>query len=293
MKEPTFIRRLVASLACAALLPGCTTLYPVEPDYKESELITKGAGAGLPRLTPVTAAQLISGWRATMESAAASRHTANLVASEILFYGTLLAFAGAGGNFAHANRVRNVGAGAAAGSSLFTSHYQQEAQRIAFRKAADRLICAERAISPMGMVEPEVLLSADELSAGSIREQLSQVPRQTRDFIDKQRSELQAALQAVTLQPLTKEQWDGLLKRDTTAGTEGAKNVEAMKKAPTKRTVAELKSMTSAKGTGIAAAAGADAAGADAELSLVKDQYIRALGKYPTELEFCIANQKQ
>jgi hypothetical protein len=301
MMQPILRQRLVALLVGAALLPGCSTLYPVEPNYDEPVLISTGSGEALPRLTPVKSAHLISGWRASMESAAQSRHTANLVASEILFYGTLLAFAGAGGNFAHANRVRNVGAGAVAGSTLFTSHYQQEVQRVAFRKAADRLICAERAASPMGLVEPEILFSDAELSAANIRDQISLVPTHTRRFIDKQRSELQAALQAVTLQPLTKEQWDDLLTRSKGAeNLAHAKSISftSQKAASTPRTVRELNALLKPQmGTGVTdaqiEAARIRIARSDAELDLLKDQYIRALEKYPTELEFCLANQQQ
>ena len=132
----------------------------------------------------------------------------------------------------------------------------------------------------MTVAAPEVLFTSDELEAANAAEKIYAVPTQTRQFIDRQRSELQAALQAVTLQPLTKEQWDDLLRRSKAADQSGNQSVAAVAKISDprkKRSLAQLNQLASTQ----------------AELDLIKDHYLRALDKYPSELEFCLANQRQ
>lgn len=284
------------------LVSGCASWYPIEPKYDEQALIKAGARVPPQTLDVMGSAHLLAGWRMAMEEAAVDRQKGSIVASEILFYGTLLAFIGAGATFKYATEVRNVGATTVAGSTLFTSHYQQALQQVVFRKAADRLTCAERAIAPMAVAPASVLFEPTQ--AAALNEQLEAVPKQTRQFLDKQRSELQAALQQVTLQPLTREQWDDLITRTRAADTKATNSVVALLKEKNevavmdKRLAGNLAANDSSKREATAFSDEARAkrqkiAATDAELAEVRARYIAALAKYPTALEFCLANQQQ
>ncbi|MBK0393740.1 hypothetical protein [Ramlibacter algicola] len=283
----------IAGLALASLLGGGCSVYPVEPKYNEAKLVDTGSGKNLAPLSVLGSAHLISGWRAALESAAGDRQAAKVATSEILFYGTLLAFAGTAGGFHHAHQVRNVGAAAVGGSSLFTSHYQPELQLTAFRKAADRLECAERAVAPMAVAREDVLFSPTELA--TMADKIDRVPEQTRSFIAKQRAELATSLQAIKLEPPTKEQLESLVDRSRaaearastaartllTTSTDKPANVQSRIGALAKIDPKDKEAM--AKQLNFS----------DSELAYKKTQYLVALEKYPTALEFCLANQPQ
>lgn len=282
---------LAVSMSACLLVSGCS-VYPLEPSYDEGTLIKSGSGQGLPPIGVLGSAQLITGWRMALQKAASDRQSAVVATNEILFYGTLLAFAGTAGGFSNAHRVRNIGAGAAAGSSLFTSHYQPSVQLAAFHKAADRLECAERAIAPMTIARPEILFAPAELAAFS--DKLDRVPEQTRAFISKQRSELQASLQSIKLEPLTKEQWESLIKRSTDA--EGAAAASAAPFLNSPESVANVKQRifdSSKIDSDRKAALDKELGSSPAELAYQKAQYRAALDKFATALEFCLANQPQ
>lgn len=236
------LRTLVAS---TALLTGCSynTPWPIEPHYNRSEQVSKGTDQA--SLTLAQSRLLIAGYKSTLQSAASERRQAEIVASEILYYGTLLTVIGSAvvasqgvaslsGSALHA---RNLGAAAGLGSSLYGSRYKLAEQQIALRKAASRLECASDAIAPISEHILDALLATpnalDDLDAKitnpSFRSRLIEIPRQTTHFIERQViPELRASLQAVILAQPSREELLSKLEewsRERSSGIASARSI--------------------------------------------------------------------
>jgi len=254
--------RFVASMTAVAMLGGCA--WPVVPSFniKEQANGTKAVY----QLDPYETRSLLANWEDVLESAARDRRTAELVMEELTFYGTLL-FTAALVQISHAGgtaqvsksvlRARNIGAGAAAGSQLLTSHYKWSEQRVAFTAAANRLKCAREAIAPLNPAVRELMtddyiasVNMELKNAGSqhtFEELWTNVPSVTAHFVEGQVNPgLQAALQAITLSTPSRTELAALIdnwKQANAAGGKAAGNAADTKTALVAR-VAELKGAT-------------------------------------------------
>lgn len=208
--------RVLMSLSFCAALAGCA--WPIMPTFDVEQQV-KGTKT-LHQMDQYEARSLLANWHDTLESAANNRRNAELVMAELTFYGTLV-FTGALAHIASAGgaaqvskdvlRARNIGATAAGGSQLLSSHYNWPAQRVAFSKAANRLQCASRAMAPLNPALRDVVMNPtyiDNLTAElkkkdpptTFEELWSKIPEQTLHFVESQvNPDLQASLQAITL----------------------------------------------------------------------------------------------
>lgn len=262
--------RFVASMTAAAMLGGCA--WPVVPsfDIKEQANGTKAVY----QLDPYEARSLLVNWEHVLESAARNRRTAELVMEELTFYGTLvftaaLAQISHGGGTAQVSksvlRARNIGAGAAGGSQLLTSHYRWADQRVAFMAAASRLRCAREAIAPLNPAVRELMtdvyiasVNMELKNAGShhnFEELWTNVPNVTAQFVEEQvNPELQAALQSISLSTPSRTELATLIdnwKQANQTGGKAAGNAADTKTALVSR-VAELKSASKVPRTAVA-----------------------------------------
>jgi hypothetical protein len=234
--------RIILTLASGLLLGGCA-FWPVAPAF---DLKTQSNGPKvLYQLDPYEARALLANWESALDSAAQNRRTAELVTNELVFYGTLvftaaLAHISHAGGTAHVSRdvlhARNVGAAAAVGSQLLSSHYQWSDQRIAFQAAASRVKCAREALAPLNpavralMTDPDITKVNAELTKAGRKETFealwAAVPGTTTHFVERQvNPDLQAALQAVTLSTPTKAELAAVVdkwKQDTDIGGKAA-----------------------------------------------------------------------
>ncbi|WP_067068860.1 hypothetical protein [Roseateles chitosanitabidus] len=227
-------------LLCVASLGGCS-VWPIEKKYDRAEL---AKGAAMPAAVSVDDAKKIAqGWSDQLQEATRDRVVQGIVAKEVLFYGTLLLTAGAvqlsRGASDGWRRVRNVGAGAAAGSELFSSHYQTADQAMAFQKASAQMTCMIESLQPIpDRAEYLALFDDDEkarVNAGLTADPkdldalYNAVPRQTLHFMEQTvLPNLQAELKSVRLGTPSKEELTTLVDKYKTAkdsGTAGANNV--------------------------------------------------------------------
>lgn len=145
-----YAMRLTAFLCCASTLTGCATgVLPIEPKYDREALRT--SGKTMPdALTVTDVRKIAAAWSDQLNQATRDRRMQSVAAKEVLFYGTLLFTAGSVQMARQASetwrQVRNIGAGAAAGSELFSSHYQTNDQTLAFKHAQVKMSCLIEAL---------------------------------------------------------------------------------------------------------------------------------------------------
>lgn len=209
-------------VACIVSLVGCA--LPIEPKYDRKELAKKGDMAPMPTVKEVR--NIADAWTTELDEATRNLHMQDLIASEVLFYGTLLFTAGSVQIARHASegwrRARNVGAGAAAGSELLRSHYKPENQALAFKQAAKLMKCVTSALQPIPAEDAYAALftAADKGSYNAgltvnpkdLDTIYNAVPAQTLEFIEKVvLPKLQADLAAISFGTPTKAELTAVL----------------------------------------------------------------------------------
>lgn len=235
MTRLPLVQRLLV-MVCAASIAGCS--LPIAPKYDREALKKLGAMAQVPTVKDVR--NIADAWATELEDAARSRQMQELLASEVLFYGTLLFSAGALQSAPLSDgwrRARNVGAGTAAGSELLRSHYQPTEQELAFKRAAALMRCMTASLQPIPS-EDEYVALFDQADKASINAKLTSdpkdidvmynaVPRQTLHFIEQVvLPRLQADLKAITLGTPSKAELVSILdkyKADKSSGDSATK----------------------------------------------------------------------
>lgn len=291
MKIPALASRVVVS-ACLVSLGGCS-IWPIEPQYDRNKL--KAAGAMSPPVDVDDAKKIAAAWSATLQEATRDRRVEGIVASEVLFYGTLLFTAGSAqllrGGAEHWRQVRNIGIAGAAGSQLFSSHYQPGDQALAFRKASVRMDCMIEALQPIPD-QAEYLALFDDTTRAAINARLTQepkdidalynaVPGQTLHFMEQVvLPGLQAELQAIRLGTPSKDELADLVdkyKASRSSGDAGAAGAGT----PDAGTLSRLRSVAGRP----AAAPAPTAEGA----ALRRKQVVSALSAYASAVALCRA----
>ncbi|MDZ7813944.1 MAG: hypothetical protein U5L74_12940 [Ideonella sp.] len=235
-------------LLCAALsvaLSGCATgILPIEPKYDRDALLS--STTTMPDAVNVTQARKIAAaWSDQLNQATRDRRMQSLAAKEVLFYGTLLFTAGSIQVARQASEswrlVRNLGAGAAAGSELLGSHYQTNDQTLAFKRAASQMSCLIEALQPIpandeyfnlfNSKDKESINAKLTISPKDLDELYNTVPRKTLHFMEQEvLPRLQAELQSIQLGTPSRDALTQMVDRYKAAqqsGTAGAGSVTA------------------------------------------------------------------
>jgi hypothetical protein len=194
------MKTTVVLATVAVGLFGCSSdswLYPTFSISDQHKLVESGAKLSSVPSTVDDARNLVIGLTAKLDDAARHRNDAEIVARELLFYGSLIAV---GGVAASSIALRNVGAGIAAGSIALDHHYQSSVQESAFRKASQRMRCARDLLDP---IDPALLDALPAPARNAISDKTmadySAVPRNVSNYVDRVSQDLRAALAAVTL----------------------------------------------------------------------------------------------
>lgn len=251
------MKRLLLTLPL--VLSGC--VYPVH-DYDRANALAAGADISLSNVETVeTAKQLLSGWQSQLEDAATTRQKTELVASEILYYGTLLMVGGstamAATTSADPLHIRNIGAGLGLGSTLFSSHYKINEQRTVFERASTRLNCVLDAAADINKKNHDLFI-ASAIAAPPLEDgkpfltAYDDIPRQIVYFIERQTvPDLQAALRSITLGAASREEllatiqaWNKARTEAAQAGEKAIKDEQAKTDASGVKTNAALQALT-------------------------------------------------
>lgn len=149
------------SLGLAALcLVGCAAWQPV---FDPSELSPETAAPDpFTVRTPLEGLRMARALRVVTEVAANNRRDATFYASEVAFYGTLLAGIGVSTD---SIAVRNTGGGALL-ATLVPGRYQLPKQREAFSKAAEAAACVEQKLVDAGVWDEKDLTSYEHMNGG-------------------------------------------------------------------------------------------------------------------------------
>lgn len=234
----TYSSQKLMAIICAASIGGCA--LPIEPKYDREALKAKGALARAPTVKDVR--NISDAWADELNEAVRSRSKQDLLASEVLFYGTVLFSAAAlqGSPLSNGWRqARNVGVGAAAGSELLRSHYQPNEQALAFKRASSLMRCMMESLQSIPE-EDEYVALFDQTDKALINAALTvapkdidalynDVPRQTLHFIEQVViPRLQADLKVITLGAPSKAEFTAILdkyKADKDSGDKATKSL--------------------------------------------------------------------
>jgi hypothetical protein len=198
--------RTIAIAVLALCLSACA-LYPVKPYSNRKQLVVAGDAEGLQAIDLATARAMIVGLRVVLMDSSRDRERLSLVASESLFYGSLLAAIGVATD---SIATRNVGGGVAALSTVMSNHYQPSTQEAAFHKAGLRALCIEDAIAP---ISPEVRIflprdlkvTRPDQSVDDVSSAFDKVPDVTLGAINTIDSDLEVALAGIALAAPSKD----------------------------------------------------------------------------------------
>lgn len=213
--------RSIAQTSLLALVlagSGCATVYPVAPRWSAEEI--KGAAEPDPFIgaDAAEATALVQGVRQLLSDAAHNRRIADIAASEVTFYGTLLGVLGLSLDKAG---LKNTGAGAATLGTLFAGRYKLADQEVVFRKAEARAACLELALTEaswngqvgfasQSFVAAKGLLTQDEGKADALRTQAqavsSGIPRLVAENLRRLTNDLRIALAGIPLTTMTRDQ---------------------------------------------------------------------------------------
>ena len=134
---------LLALLVSAA---GCATIHPVAPSWTAKEIRESAEPDPFIGSNATDARKLVQGTRQLLSDAAHHRRIADITASEVTFYGTLIGVLGLSLDKAG---LMNTGGGAATLGTLFSGRYKLADQEVVFRKAEARAACLELALAEM------------------------------------------------------------------------------------------------------------------------------------------------
>jgi len=221
--------------ACAFDSPH--SVYPVAPKKTTKELIAAAGSDDIPNMQLAESRLALIGLHNILEAAAGGREKTNLIASELLYYGTLVAVLGV---TLDSRAARNAGAAVGAGAELFSGHYHLSDQQVVFEKALARVDCGRDAIAPMTPAILDTFPSKDladvtptptkEQSDSGVKDaatSFAELPQNTLDFVNKVQSDLKVALSKVVLSAPSKDDLNKSIDtwnkaRAITPGTPGA-----------------------------------------------------------------------
>jgi hypothetical protein len=227
----------MSMLALLVTGTGCATMYPVAPRWTAAEIIKKAEPDSFIGADAVEARKLVQGTRQLLSDAAHDRRIADIAASEVTFYGTLLGVLGLSLDKAG---LKNTGGGAATLGTLFAGRYKLSDQEVVFRKAEARAACLELALAEMSVSGTEVgfrgqamfetastLAATDTAKAGALHLQAqaatAEVPRLVAESLRRLTNDLRIALAAIPLTAMTRDQMLETLQ----AATEAEEEAEA------------------------------------------------------------------
>lgn len=296
----------IALIICALSVSGCG-LLPMAT-YDRDQLITEGRKKKIDISSyDIEDVRILSAeWTAKLNGAANTRRNESIAIEEILYYGTLL-FAGAqsaivskgaGDIPRHLLRLRNVGAGMAAGSTLFSEHYKVKEQQPIFEKAASRMRCATDALSDIveyhNLWTNEQFLTLVDDTGKPLAPLYDSVPSKTIEYIEKRSlSDLRTALTAISLSSPTKAEIQKVFEDAKVDSDKGGvavnNNSQEVLQAPTaeKRTYIQANSaVLKIKSNGIANLT-------DPEIEDRKRKFISAVIAYSSALSACTISNPQ
>ena len=227
----------MSMLALLVTGTGCATMYPVVPRWTPAEIIRKAEPDPFIGADAVEARKLVQGTRQLLSDAAHDRRIADIAASEVTFYGTLLGVLGLSLDKAG---LKNTGGGAATLGTLFAGRYKLGDQEVVFRKAEARAACLELALAEMSVSGAEVgfrgqamfeaastLTATDTTQAGALHVQAqvatAEVPRLVAESLRRLTNDLRIALAAIPLTAMTRDQ----MLKTLEAGNKAEKDAQA------------------------------------------------------------------
>ncbi|MFL9869524.1 hypothetical protein PQR67_35590 [Paraburkholderia fungorum] len=194
------MKRTIVLAWATLIVTGCASdswLYPTFNADDQRTLVYDGAKISAVPSTADDARNMVFGLTAKLNEARRHRSDAQIVARELLFYGSLLAV---GGVAVSSIALRNVGAGIAAGSVALSNHYEPGVQATAFDRGAQRMRCAKDLLDP---IDPALLdaLPADARDKIPVPTMAlyASVPRTVNVYVERVSQDLRVALNAVTL----------------------------------------------------------------------------------------------
>lgn len=211
--------RILLALALAACVASCAidsprSIYPVASRKSPQELLDAAKSRDIPVLDLEKSHQLLTGLHDLIEDASTGRQKKNLVASELLYYGTLVAVLGV---TLDSRAARNTGAAVGAAAELFSGHYKLADQKVVFDKALARIDCARMAIMPLspgvwatfpspGLENVTPKPNEEQTKAGvtDAATSFAELPQDTLEFVDQVQTDLIAALNKITLSAPTR-----------------------------------------------------------------------------------------
>jgi hypothetical protein len=221
----------MSMLALLVTGTGCATMYPVAPRWTGDEIKDAAKPDPFIGANAIEARKLVQGTRQLLSDAAHHRRIADIAASEVTFYGTLLGVLGLSLDKAG---LTNTGGGAATLGTLFSGRYKLADQEVVFRKAEARAACLELALAEMSWGDGQVgfhgeafmapatgLAAKDATKAGTLffqaQMETDAVPRLVAENLRRLTNDLRVALAAIPLTSMTRAQMLAALKSATDA----------------------------------------------------------------------------
>jgi hypothetical protein len=244
----------MSMLALLVTSTGCATIYPVAPRWTAAEIKKAAAADPFIGTNATEARKLVQGTRRLLSDAAHNRRIADITASEITFYGTLIGVLGLSLDKAG---LKNTGGGAATLGTLFSGRYKLADQEVVFRKAEARAACLELALAEMSWGDGKVgfsgesfvatatgLTAKDTTAADTLfqraQAETASVPRLVAENLRRLSNDLRIALAGIPLTAMTRDQMLKALQSVTQAETEAeGATAQALQGTPTTREGAE------------------------------------------------------
>jgi hypothetical protein len=210
----------MSMLALLVTSTGCATIYPVAPRWTAAEIKKAAAADPFIGTNATEARKLVQGTRRLLSDAAHNRRIADITASEITFYGTLIGVLGLSLDKAG---LKNTGGGAATLGTLFSGRYKLADQEVVFRKAEARAACLELALAETSVPGGQSnflaknqfesasgLVATNATKANALHAQVqaanADVPRLVAESLRRLINDLNIALAAIPLTAMTRDQ---------------------------------------------------------------------------------------
>lgn len=218
-------------LALLVTTTSCATMYPVAPRWTADEIKKAAEPDPFIGADAKEARKLVQGTRQLLSDAAHNRRIADIAASEVTFYGTLLGVLGLSLDKAG---LKNTGGGAATLGTLFSGRYKLADQEVVFRKAEARAACLELALAEMSWGTGNVgfrgeaftasatgLTAKDVTKAGELflraQSETASLPRLVAENLRRLTNDLRIALAGIPLTAMTRDQMIEALQSATEA----------------------------------------------------------------------------
>lgn len=210
----------MSMLALLVTSTGCATMYPVAPRWTADEIKKAAEADPFIGANAAEARKLVQGTRRLLSDAAHNRRIADITASEITFYGTLIGVLGLSLDKAG---LKNTGGGAATLGTLFSGRYKLADQEVVFRKAEARAACLELALAETSVPGGQSsflaknqfetasgLAATDTTKATALHAQVqaanADMPRLVAESLRRLVNDLNIALAAIPLTAMTRDQ---------------------------------------------------------------------------------------